>query len=129
MSVNMCRAYDGARNEVAPHDAALFEAWCTVRVVKAWHCCLHSVCTASLPHLCACFACYGRGSQQPMPAGADGLPNGGRGGALPAPGRLDQLSYACYDIFIRRIQPVAALVRLVAGLACVGGCADPNQPR
>lgn len=52
MSVNMCRAYDGARNEEAPHDAALFEAWCTVRVVKAWHCCLHSVCAASVP-ICA----------------------------------------------------------------------------
>lgn len=29
--VNMCRAYDGARNEEAPHDPALFTAWCTVR--------------------------------------------------------------------------------------------------
>ncbi|KAI7842208.1 hypothetical protein COHA_004121 [Chlorella ohadii] len=31
VSVNMCRAYDGARNEEAPHDQALFDAWCTGR--------------------------------------------------------------------------------------------------
>ncbi|PRW57446.1 deoxyribodipyrimidine photo-lyase [Chlorella sorokiniana] len=31
VAVNMCRAYDGARNEEAPHDTALFEAWCTGR--------------------------------------------------------------------------------------------------
>ena len=39
----MCRAYDGARNEEAPPDAALFEAWSTVSAVtgiQARHCVL-----------------------------------------------------------------------------------------
>ena len=51
VSVNMCRAYDGARNEEAPHDQALFDAWCTVSVrcqglgtaVQAWQRLQHTV--------------------------------------------------------------------------------------
>lgn len=129
VSVNMCRAYDGARNEEAPPDAALFEAWCTVSAVtgiQARHCVLCKsgrLCLSCIP-LLASEAQRFLHATLPAQAGADGLPHGGCGGALSAPGRLGQLPHESHGIQLCGIPPVDTLV----GLFCtrVPGCAGPG---